>query len=369
MPDLFKQFRRITYSTAYLPEVDGLRFLAIFLVVVVLHITHYLDDHFYSNNLAPEGYWGNFISEGGNGVPLFFVISGFILSLPFARWRLKGEKKISLSNYYLRRVFRLEPPYIIALVLLFFAQVWLLHMYSFSFLWPHLLASVFYLHTAIYHSFSLVLPISWSLEVEVQFYIAAPFLCLVFLIRSVLLRRGLLLLAIAASAAYWYDVWTFHHVFMYLHFFFMGLLLADLYCSRPVPVQASRAGLILGICSLAGFVFIPSIHQAAGYFLKIICLFFLVYAVLTNLQMKKIFSARALVLIGGMCYSIYLLHFAIISLTGHLILWWGGHALNPLLFFPFLLLFALVVLLISALYFLAVERPFMRPIGMNRRRR
>src|SRR4051812_38004156 len=98
-----KKFRRITVSTSYLPEIDGLRFLAIFSVVVVLHIMHYLDQKIYDDQLVQGTYWRNFIFEGGNGVVLFFVISGFILSLPFAKWRLNGEKKIRLKYYYLRR--------------------------------------------------------------------------------------------------------------------------------------------------------------------------------------------------------------------------------------------------------------------------
>src|SRR3954471_448021 len=100
----FQKFRRITYSTSYLPQVDGLRFLAIISVVVVMHISHYIDEKFFNNHLTGGGYWANFIREGGNGIPLFFIISGFILSIPFAKWRLRGGKKILLRNYYLRRV-------------------------------------------------------------------------------------------------------------------------------------------------------------------------------------------------------------------------------------------------------------------------
>src|SRR5215212_8573016 len=126
LSSFFKKFRRITYSTSYLPEIDGLRFLAIFSVVVIMHTSHYINATFYGNQLIKGSYWRNFMGEGGNGVPLFFVISGFILSLPFAKWRLNGEKKIRLKNYYLRRVTRLEPPYIIVLLILFIVHVCIL---------------------------------------------------------------------------------------------------------------------------------------------------------------------------------------------------------------------------------------------------
>jgi peptidoglycan/LPS O-acetylase OafA/YrhL len=80
----------------------------------------------------------------------------------------------------LRRLTRLEPPYIIALVIFFIANVWVLHAYSFKSLLPHFFASMAYLHNIIYQSFSWILPVAWSLEVEVQFYVLAPLFFLFF---------------------------------------------------------------------------------------------------------------------------------------------------------------------------------------------
>jgi peptidoglycan/LPS O-acetylase OafA/YrhL len=359
-------FKRITYSTAYLPEVDGLRFLAIFSVVAIMHTTNFLDEKFYGNQLIPEGYWKQFFLEGGNGVGLFFAISGFILSLPFARWRLQGGPPVSLKRYFLRRVTRLEPPYVIVLLVLFAAQVWVLHMYSAKELLPHLVASVFYVHTLVFHSFSWILPVSWSLEVEVQFYILAPLFCLSFLIRRVWLRRAIYLLIIIGSAFYWFDVWHTVHVFLYLHFFFSGILVADLYSSGR-QFFSQRMGAVVGLSALAGFLFLISVHDLAGYVLKTLCIFLLLYTVVTNERMKKIFSAGGLVVIGGMCYSIYLLHFAIISAVGQLLLSLGIKTPGPLLFPVLALLLLLAVLAVSALYFLLVEKPFMKPRGLGKK--
>lgn len=364
--DFLNRFKRITYSTSYLPEVDGLRFLATFSVVVILHITHYIDDKFFNNHLIQGKFWNNWVYEGGHGVSLFFIISGFILSLPFAKWRLNSDKPVYLKKYFLRRLTRLEPPYLIALAVFFIGNVWVLDKYSFSVLFPHFLASAVYVHDAAYHSFSWVLPIAWSLEVEVQFYILAPLFCLIFLIRSHYIRWLILTVIILFNAYYWFNVWNVIHVFVYVHYFFSGILLADLYCCGIRLIKNERLALMTGILSLAGFLFIPSIHYLPGFFIKLLCMFLLFHTVLTNRIMKKLFSVRLIIIIGGMCYSIYLLHYGIVSAMGYLLMKTGIHISNvPLL--PFLFMGLIIaVLVISSIYFLLVEKPFMKPWGLKK---
>lgn len=369
MQNFLQKFKRITYSTSYLPEIDGLRFLAIFSVVVIMHTTNYLDEMLFKNQILGNGYWKNFVTAGGHGVDLFFVISGFILSLPFAKWRLNKEKKVSLKNYYLRRLTRLEPPYIIALIILFIAHVWILHQYSFNELLPHFFASAAYLHNIIYHSFSWVLPIAWSLEIEVQFYVLAPLLFLLFLIPYRIVRYIIYLSVIVFSSYYWFDYWGIGNVFIFLRVFFIGILLADLYCTKIVVIKNDTLSFLTGTLALAGFFFIPSIyyeegvvHYGAGYLVKLVCMFLLFHCTLNNNNLRKIFSMQGITIIGGMCYSIYLLHFAIISATGTLLVKTNLALTNKIYFPLYASIFILLVLVLSAVYFVFVEKPFMKPV-------
>jgi len=364
--NFFNRFKRITYSTSYLPEVDGLRFLAIFSVVVVMHTTNYMNEKFYNDQLITSSYWKNFMVGGGSGVPLFFMISGFILSLPFGKWRLNGDKPVYLKLYFLRRVTRLEPPYLIALIIFFIANVWILGKHDFDQQLPHLLASAVYLHNFIYDSISTVLPVAWSLEIEVQFYILAPLFCLVFLIRNDLARWILQFSVILFSAIYWFDTWNVLHVFVYLHYFFSGMLLADFYCRNINLIKNKKLGLLIGALALLGFLFIPSLKYMPGYFIKIVCMFFLFHTALTNVYVKKIFSVSALVIIGGMCYSIYLLHLGIISATGRMLIQSGINVSNSSLVPVFVLLFITLVLIGSTLFFILIEKPFMKTIGLKK---
>ncbi len=363
----FQKFRRITYSTSYLPEVDGLRFLAIFSVVVIMHITGYLNQKFYGDSFITDEYWQQIVLGGGGGVSLFFMISGFILSLPFAGWRFKNGKKVSLRHYYLRRLTRLEPPYILALILLFIAQVWLLGKYSFDQLLPHFFASVFYVHTFIYDSFSWILPVAWSLEVEVQFYLLAPIFFTIFLIPHKWWRWLICLVIIITGAIYWANNFTTPHVFKFLHFFFCGILLADHYTNGVMIIKNQRLALFVGIAALAGYIFIPSIISLEAYLLRVACMFLLFHTVLTNPLLKKIFSMEFAVIIGGMCYSIYLLHFAIVAFTGQLLLRSGIQWSDSRLFIPLAILMAAMVLLFSSIYFILVEKPFMKPFSFLKR--
>jgi peptidoglycan/LPS O-acetylase OafA/YrhL len=125
-------------------------------------------------------------------------------------------------------------------------------------------------------------------------------------------------------------------------------------------------GLAVGMCALLGYFFIPSLHNMAGYLIKIACIFILVHTALSNLHMKMIFSAKPIIIIGGMCYSIYLLHLAVISFMGRLLMKSGTDVSDKSLVVPFVLVLIVSVLIISAVYFLLVEKPFMRPIGLGK---
>src|SRR5687768_3535743 len=122
-------------------------------MVVLMHLGFFLSKE------SNTSYAGSFSSDwlavitnqGFYGVYLFFVISGFILSLPFASYHLKGANPVSLKQYFLRRVTRLEPPYFLAITFFFVLKVLIGDRgLGFLELLNHYLASIFYLHNIIY---------------------------------------------------------------------------------------------------------------------------------------------------------------------------------------------------------------------------
>lgn len=116
-PDWLRHLRRRTTSGRFIAEVDGLRFIAIALVVF-FHVHDYLFTKFRlpAGNVGSEDLLDRIAATGHYGVHLFFIISGFVLALPFAAHQLSDRPAVKLRAYFVRRLTRLEPPYILAML-------------------------------------------------------------------------------------------------------------------------------------------------------------------------------------------------------------------------------------------------------------
>lgn len=358
-------FSRITSSGRYLPEVDGLRFLAISMVML-LHIHNYT-----ILSRVPPLYYGSIdgaisdlLSFGQLGVPLFFSLSGFILALPFAEYfLLDGQKPVDIRQYYIRRITRLEPPYMISMLFFFFALI-AIGRDGFWDLLQHFTASIFYLHNLIYGAGSTINNNAWSLEIEIQFYMLMPLLALVFKLNSTY-RTVLLSFLMIAFPIMQHSLKLSHlTIFGQAQYFIVGLLLADIFTvSQRVPVEEldkSRYGWDAIATSL--FCAMPYIWKDP--LLGNIAFPFLIFAfylsVFKGNIVRRFFSYPWISAVGGMCYSIYLLHAPIISFIGRFISRdnMGTH------YFPQLLLYCCIMvpatLLISSAFFLLIEKPCMR---------
>lgn len=102
-------------SKIYFPNLNGLRFIAAFLVII-----HHIEQIKSSNNI--DSYWQKipFVEVIGKlGVVLFFVLSGFLITYLL----LAEEKvfaKISVRKFYVRRILRIWPLYFLIVVIAFF---------------------------------------------------------------------------------------------------------------------------------------------------------------------------------------------------------------------------------------------------------
>lgn len=374
---LANKFRRITSNQMYIAEIDGIRFLSLFLVTL-FHIRGYFLDHLRKsamplNDSPADYYWLNrFFDNADRSVPLFFAISGFILSVPFANHYIKDGKKIDLKQYYIRRLTRLEPPYFIVMICIFFAQI-IVGNYEFNTLLPSLGASLIYSHDLIFRHTPLVTVVAWTLEVEIQFYTLAPFLFRIFSLQT-LLRRSIVASCIIMFVVlqYFYPP-TFLSIYGHAQHFLIGILLADFYvCGFAIDFFKQKwVALLAPIVFLIMFL-MPRWEQTfpphdRPFMADLLCmgiafpflLGLLYYIILRNEIVKKVFSYKFVPIIGGMCYTIYLIHYTTISMLGRFTV--KLHFTNwfiPNLLLQFVLLI-IPILLISSVFFLYVERPFM----------
>ncbi|WP_428658550.1 acyltransferase family protein [Runella sp.] len=146
-------------QNSYLIQLDGLRFIAVALV---------LWDHW-----MPEPHRLPF---GKLGVNLFFVLSGFLITRILLTSKDKNYTKTGglgdyLKKFYIRRTLRIFPIYYLSLIVL-----WLLHDPSVrgKVWWQFLYASNIYI--VVKQTWLGVTDHFWSLAVEEQFYIFFPVL-------------------------------------------------------------------------------------------------------------------------------------------------------------------------------------------------
>ncbi len=310
--------------------------------------------------------FNRFLINGDRGVELFFVLSGFILCLPFAHYYINGGKKVMLKRYYLRRVTRLEPPYFIAMTTLLVIQLFM-HLRPVQVLLPHWLASVFYTHNFIYHHVPLLTVVAWSLEIEIQFYLIAPLLFRLLALPP--LPRRVILVAAQVLLIYMQNAYPPHwlSIYSFIQYFLTGILLADLYVSGTATrLFSNNLMAIPALLCFTGIMFLPINHNsmsfAALFWFRLVYPFTIgafFYIILKNGPIKRLFSFRFVPVIGGMCYSIYLLHYTVISFIGRYTIqlqFPGSYVLN--LFFQVILL-VIPILIVSSVYYYYIERPFM----------
>ena len=358
----------------FIPEIDGLRFLAIFLVIL-LHAKTTLFKEFvgaFDKKELLQNPLFYIIYHGDLGVKIFFSISGFILAMPFSKAGMEKKPFPSLKNFYLRRLTRLEPPFILVMIGLFFVTGIQSDQLNWDY-FKHLLASITYSHQLIYGYWSPINPVTWSLETEVQFYLLLPLFAVAFRISKSSLRWGVLLVftIFLTLLSQNVDLEVVHlkkSLLRYWGFFCVGMLFADLYQHRLDLIRGKKSIFFDSIGILSFFLLfgkfdgfledgVRKIFQSFNY----IWVFPLFLAVFRGRMLSWFFTLPWIVIFGGMCYTIYLIHYPILFLLGQKIApflaggtpnFWG-------VYLPFLLISLLVLAVVSSVFFMFFEKPFM----------
>ena len=248
--------------------IDGLRGLAI-LMVVACHL-------FYVNPVAGPliQFVGGVVGAGTWGVTIFFTLSGFLISHPFWKRKVRGADQLIPPGYGWRRFWKIYPPLALSIVLL--TPLYIARSHDPSFL---TLAGQWLAGWPLFHSVGGRLnPVMWSLLVEVHFYILLPllFLCLKRMsAKSCLWIISLTLLVVPTCFRWWNAAQGVHfalHPDIRIHFpalldaFAFGVFLAGLENLQHMKKSWARWG-DLGCILLAVSLFTISwlnLHPVAS---------------------------------------------------------------------------------------------------------
>lgn len=338
-------------STGYVAGLDGLRAVAVFLVML-RHLV-----------------W-NVVPGGWIGVDVFFVLSGFLIThLLLVEWSHHGV--IRLGKFWLRRALRLVP------CLYAFLLVWLLVCWWRGTLGENLpsigLGALYLMNFAAIFGISFgSLAHLWSLGVEEQFYIVWPLLLILVILR--LPRRfqaaTVLGLALAVTAGRTYHVLVNGHIQFELGWNYIGItrradtLLIGCALAFALAHRGPAAAVIaatarrlawpaVGLLAVFAAVAEPfqPMHQILLFPLIYMTAAVLVAALVVDPSgsLSRVFSLPPVVYVGRISYGIYVWHVFVFSLL------WPVLQTAPLM----MLVGIPASILVASLSYWVVERPFL----------
>ena len=332
----------------YIPALDGVRAIAILLVLVF---------HWF-----PEGVGINILPNGPIGVTLFFVLSGYLISNILMEQQTKAQFFRSFKNFVIRRALRIFPIYFLVLAGLlvlkrasivintdFYEHPW----YYWGYFYNHWLEQG--------ANWADTLSPYWSLSVEEQFYVLWPFCIL--LISSRFRAYFLWFCVLLGIAFRYYSVHLQQGIGVYMltcvDTFAWGALLAHYIRegrSAEIAVWVRRLIIPVVFC----FLMICLKHTDADLvkqlffrtFTSLVSVAVLFYAMQPG-SFSKILSVSPLRLIGQMSYGIYLYHMLVPDLFFKI----AGKLHIPIPELPFNMVPFIVLFTFSFLSLNVIEKP------------
>lgn len=249
--------------------------------------------------------WADRILDHGNlGVPLFFVISGFVISHSTDRHQISTR---FLGRFALKRSIRLDPTYWCAIVLSLILLLLKLRLFPGEGgslpSWQGVLVHAFYLQDLL--RVPPISPVFWTLCLEIQFYLF--FVCSRLLFSK--FNQGSLFVEIWFLGIFLFSMLLFFGVLQnpvkglfidFWYLFYLGLAARRFLSDRsPSALAASAAVAVVAIF----LCFRPEPYGLAGLFTTLF-----VTAARKQKKLSVWLACRPLLYLGSISYSLYLVH-------------------------------------------------------------
>ena len=288
----------------YYHSLNGLRGLSIILVVA-FHL----------------GYTLSNIFNGGLGVNIFFVLSGFLITTICIK-EINLTSTLSLNGFYYRRFLRIFPVaylYLTVILILNFILILNIPWYQFAAGYLYILNFSYFRS----HGFVPYFGHYWSLSVEEQFYLIFPLLLKInrkLFVLSIMFI--VLVLPLLCLLQYLYEPLNQGVLYMFTHYFIkfqaiaVGCLFSvltihkafdNLYLSKTkVPGNIAAIFLIF-------YLGYDSFYSIKSVYINCLISVLTGYIIVSNLATSKdiifrILNFKPLVFIGKLSYSIYIWH-------------------------------------------------------------
>lgn len=354
-------------------EIDLLRGFAILLVL--FRHTHYCLPTFITKYpMVLQGTW--------SGVDLFFVISGFVISLtliPQVEKYFKGETSLKklIFSFFRRRIFRLLPLSMTALALNLLLAAFFNHSGQFG-KWVEIRNEILPVIFNFYNYYiwlggSSNMSWYWSLAIEEQFYAVFPFFLIA--VRSMKLRKFAYVFAFAlitffirpfftpSFASVEYKLWPLFTTPSHLRFdcIIAGCLSGILF--RETKMTSVAFGKIFSIIALVGIAICGAVlprFELTGYPVIAVCSFALVWlAALNRGYVPTLGMPGFMNWLGRRSYGVYLFHMIVIHFQNEIVFRYLGKTKNELTWtqgFVNLFLAYLVTFLLAEFMYRTIEK-------------
>lgn len=337
---------------SYRPDIDTLRALAVISVIIFHLNTHWL----------PGGFLG---------VDIFFVISGFLITMIIHREMSNGT--FSFKAFYVRRIKRILPAFFVVLAVSIGIGAWLFTPNDFSVLLKSAFASIGFVANLYYargqgyfepvQSEKPLLHI-WSLSIEEQYYFIFPMLLLLVIKRGWKMQFTMLFALITASiTASFIPVFLDKYYLTHLRAFEMlfGSLTAiwmqyqqqkygKLWGEKYANIASLVSVAILFLCLFSYTAKMPYFPGPAAIIPCAAASAYLYFNVFNHGQ-KSWFEWKGTVAIGLISYSLYLWHWPTLAFIRYI----TGENELPIKWIP---AFVVIIFLLATASYFCVEKPF-----------
>jgi peptidoglycan/LPS O-acetylase OafA/YrhL len=353
-------------ASRHYPELDALRGIAA-LVVVFGHFAHLWNTA--AVNALPLAALRRLLIDGsGAAVILFFLLSGFVLSLPYKRGRSSPY-----STFALRRIARIYIPYLAAVVLAVVCywrvggelplSDWFNHTWTAPLTWRLVLSNILLLGN---YDTAQVNTAFWSLAVEMRLSLLFPLICIPLLkwkrghVAGFVWFVAMLDVVVSHPLYHYLDPVTFENatdMTLGLTCFAVGIVLSryfELLQSRWARSTSTSRWLffLVSMVLLEFSAMVGHLHHVgfAANMLQITGGAGVLVSVLFSGGIQRILHHRLPAFFGRISYSLYLVHGTALFLLAHLLF---GHYTRMQMLVPYLVL----AIGAAALFYRFIENP------------